>query len=76
MPILKLLVSKAVIVRQVPMGEGEGVSRWEGEREEQGWGGTVDGDAVAEMSVTENLSRIGDGEGGAAAARRSVVLGD
>lgn len=39
-------------------------------------GGTVDGYAVAYVGVTENRSGVCDGEGGAATAGRSVVLGD
>lgn len=39
-------------------------------------GETVDGYAVAYVSVTEDRSGVCDSEGGAATAGRSVVLGD
>lgn len=72
MPILKLVLSKAVMVRQVPVWEVSG--GWKGEG--RGGEGTVNGYAVAYVGVVEDRSGVGDGERGAAAAGRSVVLRD
>lgn len=73
MPILKLVLSKAVMVRQVPVWEVSGDG---GGRGGEGGEGTVNGYAIAYVGVIEDRSGVGDGERGAATAGRSVVLRD